>query len=111
LVYIKRLNDTEVVLGGPVATEEMIADGWFEYNGDVPQGNNFRLVKGVLEAFTPEVPELEQIVIHKEYLNNTDHKMYADYEPKDGEDLNAIKVQRSAARAYLREHERKNIGI
>lgn len=87
----------------------MIDEGWFEYKGTVPQGNNFKLINGVLEAFTPEIPELEQIKLYKEYLNNTDHKMYADYESKDGEDLQEIKNQRSVARTYLREHERKNI--
>lgn len=113
MVYLKTLstnaNVSIVQLGGPVATDDMIADGWFEYDGLVPQGTSFILVNGVLEAFTPELPELEQVRIYKEYLDNTDHKMYVDYELKPGEDLDAIKAQRSIARTYLREHERKNI--
>ena len=36
------------------------------------------------------------------YLDKTDHKFYGDYEPKEGEDLEAIRVKRSEARALLR---------
>lgn len=113
MVYLKTLstnaNVSIVQLGGPVATNEMIADGWFEYNGTVPHGDSYRLANGVLEAFTPELPELEQVRIYKEYLDDTDHKLISDYEIKPGEDLKEVKKQRSIARAYVREHERKNI--
>jgi len=36
-------------------------------------------------------------------LSATDHKVYADYEPKPGEDVDAIKAARSAWRAEARE--------
>lgn len=36
-------------------------------------------------------------------LDDTDHKTFADYEPKPGEDIDAIKTQRSTWRAEIRE--------
>ena len=35
-------------------------------------------------------------------LNNTDHKVYPDYEPKEGEDLEAIIASRSEWRSEIR---------
>lgn len=109
MIYIKRIIDDIVQIGGEVATEQMLEDGWFEYNGDIPSGNNFKLINGVLESYIPEIPELDQIRIYKEYLDNTDHKMYNDYEPKEDENLEYIKTQRSIARSYLREHKRQMV--
>lgn len=109
MIYIKRINGDVVQLGGQVATEAMLEDGWFEYDGVVPQGTDFRLVDGVLESFVPEKPELEQYYDYKKYLSDTDHKMYADYEPKPGEDLEAIKAQRKIAREFARTHEASRV--
>lgn len=36
-------------------------------------------------------------------LDDTDHKFYGDYEPKEGEDLDAIKANRSEWRAEIRD--------
>jgi len=102
--YIKLLEDNIVRVGGQVATEEMIADGWFEYDGPIPQGQNFKLINGVLQEYVPEIPVLTQIQIYKDYLTSTDHKMYNDYEPKEGEDINTIKSQRKIARDYIRQN-------
>lgn len=40
----------------------------------------------------------------RQYLMSTDHKFYGDYEPKEGEDLEAIKVKRKEARDFIREN-------
>ena len=102
MIYLKYLFEDVVQLGGQVATDDMIADGWFQYDGDVPQGTNFKLVDGALQTYTPEVSVLTQIQIYKDYLTNTDHKMYTDYEAKPGEDLADIQAQRKTARDYIR---------
>ena len=50
----------------------------------------------------------QQIAEAKQYLNNTDHKFYGDYELKSDEtpeDLENIRVQRSIARTFIRENE------
>lgn len=44
----------------------------------------------------------QKVVEAKQYLDSTDHKMYIDYEPKVGEDLDAIKVERKTAREFIR---------
>lgn len=42
------------------------------------------------------------------YLDRTQHKFGADYEPKEGEDLVEVKTKRSIARAFLRENKPSN---
>ena len=42
------------------------------------------------------------VKIYQDYLEDTDHKFYGDYEPKVGEDLEPIRVKRSEARAFVR---------
>ena len=42
------------------------------------------------------------VKIHQDYLDDTDHKFYGDYEPKADEDLEAIRTKRSEARAFVR---------
>ena len=62
------------------------------------------------QLFTTETNEekLEKIKtamlvkIYQDYLVDTDHKFYGDYEPKVGEDLEPIRVKRSEARAFVR---------
>ena len=43
-----------------------------------------------------------QIAKAKQYLDDTEHKFNMDYEPKAGEDLEAIRAKRSEARAFVR---------
>ena len=43
-----------------------------------------------------------QIAKDKQYLVDTDHKFYEDYEPKVGEDLELVRAKRSEARAFVR---------
>ena len=62
------------------------------------------------QVFTTETNEekLEKVKtqmlvkIHQDYLDDTDHKFYGDYEPKVGEDLEPIRAKRSGARAFIR---------
>ena len=62
------------------------------------------------QLFTTETNEekLEKIKtrmlvkIHQDYLDDTDHKFYGDYEPKVDEDLELVIAKRSEARAFIR---------
>ena len=64
------------------------------------------------QVFTTETNEdkLEKVKIqlfvkiHQDYLDDTDHKFYGDYESKVGEDLEAIRTKRSEARAFVRDN-------
>jgi hypothetical protein len=105
MIYIKVLSENNVVLGGTVATQAMLDDGWIEYEGVIPsiqEGQNFKLVKKKLVAYTPEIAPLTQVERYKEYLSSTDFKMLPGYVAKEGEDLESIKTQRDLAREYIR---------
>ena len=62
------------------------------------------------QLFTTEINEekLEAIKtrmlvkIYQDYLVDTDHKFYGDYEPKVDEDLEIVRTKRSEARAFVR---------
>ena len=43
-----------------------------------------------------------QVVEAKQYLVDTDHKFYGDYEPIANEDLELVRTKRSEARAFVR---------
>ena len=45
------------------------------------------------------------VKIYQDYLDDTDHKFYGDYEPKVGEDLELVRTRRSEARAFVRANE------
>ena len=65
------------------------------------------------QMFTTETNEdkLEKVKtamlvkIHQDYLDDTDHKFYGDYEPKVDEDLELVRTKRSIARTFIRENE------
>ena len=65
------------------------------------------------QLFTTETNEdkLENIktrmlvMVYQDYLDDTDHKFYGDYEPKEGEDLELVRAKRSEARAFVRANE------
>ena len=67
------------------------------------------------QAFTTETNEekLEKVKIqmlvkiYRDYLDDTDHKFYVDYEPKVGEDLEDIRAKRSEARPFVRANKEK----
>ena len=62
------------------------------------------------QVFTTETNEdkLENIKtqmlvrVYQDYLDDTDHKFYGDYDSKVGEDLEPIRTKRSEARAFVR---------
>lgn len=62
------------------------------------------------QLFTTETNEdkLEKVKtrmfvkIYQDYLDDTDHKFYGDYEPKVGEDLELVRTERSKLRAFIR---------
>ena len=62
------------------------------------------------QLFTTETNEekLEKVKIqmlvkiYKDYLDDTDHKFYGDYEPKVDEDLALVRTKRSEARVFVR---------
>ena len=64
------------------------------------------------QLFTTETNEdkLEKVKtrmfvkIYQDYLDDTDHKFYGDYEPKVGEDLELVRTKRSEARAFVRDN-------
>jgi hypothetical protein len=47
-IYIKKIGNDKVQLGGTVATSEMLANGWYLYEGDIPSGIEFELKDGVI---------------------------------------------------------------
>lgn len=102
MTYIRHISEDQIEIGGMVATEQMIADGWFEYSGEIPPGEHFKLVDGVVVAFTPEKTDNQKYHEALDYLNATDHKTYADYEAKPGEDVTAILERRQEARREVR---------
>lgn len=88
------LNGTMSVPNDPLNSEYQLIQEWIK-QGNTPE-----------PEFTQE--ELDAMALAKTkaeaqaYLTKTDHKFYGDYEPKDGEDLEAIRVKRSEARTLLR---------
>ena len=62
------------------------------------------------QVFTTETNEekLEKIktrmlvMVYQDYLDDTDHKFYGDYELKPDEDLELVRTKRSEARAFIR---------
>lgn len=67
------------------------------------------------QVFTAETNEdkLENIKIsvlvrvYQDYLDDTDHKFYGDYEPKVDEDLELVRAKRSEARAFVRANKKE----
>jgi hypothetical protein len=58
-IYIKEVGNNKVHLGGTIATQEMLADGWYLYEGDIPAGIEFELKDGVVvAAMSEQVTEL-----------------------------------------------------
>ena len=83
---------------------------WFEaqsFNKIIIDGENVSFDK--VDWRTPEeikTAELNtQIAEAKQYLVDTDHKFYGDYEPKVDEDLELVRTKRSEARAFVRANE------
>ena len=82
---------------------------WFEaqgYNKIIIDGENVSFEK--VDCRSPEEVETAelntQIAEAKQYLFDTDHKFYGDYEPRVDEDLELVRTKRSEARAFVRAH-------
>lgn len=84
----------------------------FAYEDD---GSQDHLIKDGLAPISDEelvelrAPEETVIIAQKvqeakRYLSDTDFKMIPDYEPKEGEDLEAIRLKRKEAREFIREN-------
>lgn len=102
--YIKYVSNNVVLVGGQVVTSEMLEEGWFEFNGDIPPHNTqlYELNDNVLTPHIPELPISEKVRQAQIYLNITDHKMLQNYVPKEDEDIDFIINQRNAAREFIR---------
>ena len=80
---------------------------WFEaqsFNKIIIEGTNITFDK-VDWRTAEEIKTAElntQIEEAKQYLVDTDHKFYGDYEPKVDEDLELVRTKRSEARAFVR---------
>ncbi len=76
-----------------VTAPPTLPDGFTAYEiGKEPQ----ELLDAINNDVSVKVAEAQS------YLNSTDHKMFSDYEPKSGEDLDAIKTQRKTYRDFIR---------
>lgn len=106
MIYIKYIYENIVQLAGQEATPQMLKEGWFPYEGPVPNSPNVKLVDGVLVEYEPEVSPLRQAAIYQEYLDNTDFKMFPNYDPKEGENLEDIIAKRKVAREFIRSYQR-----
>ena len=86
---------------------------WFEaqsFNKIIIDGKNISFDKVDLRT-AEEIKTAElntQIAEAKQYLDDTDHKFYGDYEPKVGEDLEIVRTKRSEARAFVRANEEES---
>lgn len=75
MVYIKVENEV-VYLGGTVATEEMIEEGWFKYDGEIPilkEFEYFEYIDNKLVVVEDTKTKLEKQSIEADaYLKSTD---------------------------------------
>ena len=82
----------------------------FAYKADGSQDEFIQ--EGLIPISDEELAELrapkevditaQKVAVAKQYLSDTDFKMLPDYEPKDGEDMEAIRVKRAEAREFVR---------
>ena len=54
---------------------------------------------------TAEQITMEKIIEYKQYLTNTDHKFLNGYKSKEGEDLDALEIERDYKREFIRLNE------
>lgn len=108
-VYIKRIGN-RVLIGGQVASEHTIADGWEPYYGTIidqklGEYDYFVLENDALVVKTDEVLKNKNLVKEmKDYLNKTDFKMTVDYFDTLTEDKKKELIEKRAqARQLIRE--------
>lgn len=56
MIYILNYGNS-VRLGGRVADYNMFIEGWVPYHGPIPDGQNFKLVDGILVCTDPAPDE------------------------------------------------------
>lgn len=110
--YIRQI-DERIEIGGQVATPEMLASGWFEYNGPIPEKNPesyeyFALEDGVIVVKTDtnkaNAAKVEEL---RKYLASTDYKMTVDYFAQlTTEQQTELTAKRDEARQFIREYEK-----
>jgi hypothetical protein len=81
-IYIKEIGNNKIQLGGTVVTPEMLENGWYLYEGDIPSGIEFELKDGIV---VPSISEqLIEACKNKVYelldqtANNYDYKNFAE---------------------------------
>ncbi|CAB4130343.1 hypothetical protein UFOVP116_393 [uncultured Caudovirales phage] len=109
--YIRQLGD-RIELGGQVATTEMLNNGWFEYNGPLPERNPevyeyFALDNNVIVIKTNDSQQRDlKVEEMKKYLADTDYKMTVDYFAQlTPEQQQELTEKRDAARKLIREYQ------
>jgi hypothetical protein len=81
-IYIKEIGDNKVQLGGTIATPEMLAEGWYLYEGTIPAGVEFELKDGVIIPAMSE--QLVEVCKNKVYdlldqtAQNYDYRNFAE---------------------------------
>lgn len=108
-IYIQTVNGI-VTVGGQAATEQMLADGWTAYEGEIPQCDysNFEylvLEDGVL-VVKSDVRQQQNAVVEnaKKLLADTDYKMTVDYFATLSADEQAeLTAKRAHARTTIRD--------
>jgi hypothetical protein len=81
-IYIKEIGNNKVQLGGTVATPEMLSNGWYLYEGDIPAGIEFELKDSTIVAVMSD--QLIEICKKKVYelldhtASNYDYKGFAE---------------------------------
>jgi hypothetical protein len=81
-IYIKEIGDNKVQLGGTIATPEMLAEGWYLYEGDIPAGVEFELKDGVIiSAMSEQLVELCKKKVYDlldQVAQNYDYRNFAE---------------------------------
>ena len=93
----------ELHLDIPKEAIEITEDQWLECinNNGARQFINGELIEYVYIPTNLEIIA-QKVLEAKRYLSLTDFKMLPDYEPKEGEDMEVIRVKRAEAREFVR---------
>ena len=111
MIYIKQEGGA-ITLGGQVANKAMLASGWFEYHGEIPEKSlapyeYFALEDNILVVKTNDLQQRTMNVEEmKKYLASTDYKMTVDYFAQLTTEQQAdLTKKRSDARKLIREYQ------
>lgn len=111
MIYIKQEGGV-ITLGGQVANKAMLASGWFEYHGEIPEKSldpheYFALENDILVIRSNDQQQrAAKFDEMKKYLANTDYKMTVDYFAQlTSEQQDELMSKRSEARKLIREYQ------